>query len=515
MRNDDSKLIFAFNRGLALAHSLLLLVICADKSFAAQPVHRKAAQVVARVLLLSIDGMHAIDLSNYRRTRPDSALARLSKHGIIYTNAHSPLPSNSWPGLLAMVTGGSPISTGVIFENNYDRSLSPPHSNCETVGTPVIYDGSIDNEAGDGIDPASLPLDPSKGCTPVFPHSYVRVNNIFEVVKQFGSRTAWSDKHPAYEALNGPSGHGIDDLFTPEIRSTIKERSVQKTEAYDDTKVAAILNEIEGKDHTGIQSVGVPTIFGMNFQSISMAQKMEGNGYLDGNGTPSPGLLDALDHTDQSIGRITDALRRNGLSESTLIIVTAKHGDGPIDPQRLRLADLDWIPSVVKKIDPGLLLNAEQDGSIAMVWLRNHEHTDEVVAALRRSQIEAGVQQILSGASLRLLFNDPAVDPRVPDIIIQPNLGTIYAEASDHFIEEHGGFTDDDTHVALLISLPGQPHQSIKSFVCTTQLAPTILEQIGIDPRSLQAVVKEQTPALPGLKAPSRHPADKSWMKTR
>jgi hypothetical protein len=55
-----------------------------------------------------------------------------------------------------MVTGGSPISTGVIFENNYDRSLSPPHSRCATVGTPVVYDGSIDNEGGDGINPDGL-----------------------------------------------------------------------------------------------------------------------------------------------------------------------------------------------------------------------------------------------------------------------------------------------------------------------------------------------------------------------
>lgn len=500
MRNNYANFTSAYRRA-ALAPLLLMLLpaVCRGQSFAPQTTQRRAMRGVERVLLVSIDGMHGLDLANYIQTKPGSALARLSTHGITYTNAHSSLPSNSWPGLLAMVTGGSPISTGVIFENNYDRSLSPPHSKCATVGTTVVYDGSIDNKAGDGIDPDSLPLDPSKGCTPVFPHSYVRVNNVFEVVKKSGGRTAWSDKHPAYDVLNGPSGHGVDDLFTPEIRSTIKARSVQKTEAYDDTKVAAILNEIAGKDHTGAHSVGVPTIFGMNFQSISMAQKMDGNGYLDGNGTPSPGLLDALDHTDQSIGKMISALQAQGLSDSTLIIITAKHGDGPIDPQRLRLANLDWIPAVVKKIDPGLLLNAEQDGSIAMVWLRNHEHTEDVVAALRKSQMEEGVQQVFSGTSLKLLFNDPASDPRMPDIIIQPNAGMIYADPSDHFIEEHGGFTDDDTHVALLISSPGIPPQEIKSYVRTAQIAPTILNSIGMDPQSLQAVVKEHTPMLPGL----------------
>lgn len=462
----------------------------------------KAPRAAQRVLLLSIDGMHGLDLSNYIRSKPDSALARLSAHGITYTNAHSSLPSNSWPGLLAIVTGGSPISTGVLFENSYDRNLSPPHSNCASIGSPVVYDGSIDNPAGDGIDAAALPLDPSKGCTPVFPHNYVRVNNIFEVVKGHGGRTAWSDKHPAYEALNGPSGNGVDDLFTPEIHSTIKARSVQKTEAYDDTKVAAILSQISGKDHTGLRTTGVPELFGMNFQAVSMAQKMEGNGYVDGSGTPSAGLANAFDHTDQSIGRMVDALQREGLFDTTLIVVTAKHGDGPIDPRRLRLADLQWIPGIVNKIDPGLLLSAEQDGSIAMLWLRNHEHTEEVAAALRAGQFDQGILQVFSGASLRLLFNDPMEDPRMPDIIIQPTPGTIYAEASDHFIEEHGGFTDDDTHVALLLSRPGLDRKEVKSPVQTAQIAPTILEQLGIDPRSLEAVVKEHTSTLPGLASP-------------
>jgi hypothetical protein len=81
---------------------------------------------------------------------------------------------------------------------------------------------------------------------------------------------------------------------------------------------------------------------------------------------------------------------RTATSNFLVIIITAKHSDGPIDPQRLRLANLDWIPSVVKKIDPGLLLNVEQDGSIAMVWLKNHEHTEDVAAALRRWQLEEG-----------------------------------------------------------------------------------------------------------------------------
>jgi predicted AlkP superfamily pyrophosphatase or phosphodiesterase len=73
---------------------------------------RPTALRVKRVLLLSLDGLHALDLANYVKAKPKSSLAQLSQHGITYTNAHTSLPSNSWPGLLAMVTGGSPLFHG-------------------------------------------------------------------------------------------------------------------------------------------------------------------------------------------------------------------------------------------------------------------------------------------------------------------------------------------------------------------------------------------------------------------
>ena len=230
-----------------------------------------------------------------------------------------------------------------------------------------------------------------------------------------------------------------------------------------------------------------------------MAQKMKGNGYKNGNAAPSAGLMDAFDHTDHSIGKMIDALKEHRLWDSTLIIVTAKHGDVPIDPKKLRLADLDLIPNLVKKIDPTLLLNAEQDGSIAMLWLKNQQRTEEVVNVLLANQNEAGIQQILWGESLKLLFADPAEDPRMPDIVILPNFGTIYAQAQDGFIEEHGGFSDEDTHVPLLLSIPRFSRREVKTPVRTAQIAPTILQLLAIDPTSLQAVAKEMTPVFPWL----------------
>src|SRR5207302_11441983 len=107
--------------------------------------------------------------------------------------------ASSMPGVLSMVTIESPNVTGAIFENSFDSSLSAPASDCTKIGTTVIFDSAIDKnrdavDGGGGIDPDKLPKEPKKGCTPVFPHNFIRVNTIFEVIRRSGGRTAWSDK---------------------------------------------------------------------------------------------------------------------------------------------------------------------------------------------------------------------------------------------------------------------------------------------------------------------------------
>jgi len=64
---------------------------------------------------------------------------------------------------------------------------------------------------------------------------------------------------------------------------------------------------------------------------------------------------------------------------------------------------------------------------------------------------------------------------------------------------EHGGFAWDDTNVMLLVSNPHFERKTIHAFVETTQVAPTILQFLGLDPGDLDAVRKEGTPVLPGL----------------
>lgn len=64
---------------------------------------------------------------------------------------------------------------------------------------------------------------------------------------------------------------------------------------------------------------------------------------------------------------------------------------------------------------------------------------------------------------------------------------------------DQGGFAPDDTSVILLVSNPSLRPRTILGPVQTTQVAPTILRILGLDPNSLQSVQIEGTPVLPGL----------------
>jgi hypothetical protein len=141
-----------------------------------------------RVLLLSIDGMHALDVARYVKYNTNSNLGRLLQRGVNYTTASCAKPADSFPGMLAIATGGSPISTGVYFDISYDRSLWPPFVNDGPTGTAVVFNETVDFDptaldGGGGLNPDLLPRDPARDGAVVYPHNYLRVNTIFEVIK--------------------------------------------------------------------------------------------------------------------------------------------------------------------------------------------------------------------------------------------------------------------------------------------------------------------------------------------
>jgi predicted AlkP superfamily pyrophosphatase or phosphodiesterase len=82
------------------------------------------------VATFSIDGFHGSDVAKYVAKRPGSHIARLLETGYEYTNAFTSAPSDSFPGTMNQFTGASPHTTGVWYDDTYDRTFFEPGSNC-------------------------------------------------------------------------------------------------------------------------------------------------------------------------------------------------------------------------------------------------------------------------------------------------------------------------------------------------------------------------------------------------
>ncbi len=546
--------------GLRVGVALLAISLAASLSFA------QGKGPIQHVLLISVDGMHSLDFDNCVKGVPESGnetycphLASLSSTGVHYLQALTSKPSDSFPGLVAQITGATPRSAGVFYDVSYDRALSPPAKTtpygivggpklCPSViGTQVGFDeeidynylkldsGKPDGSSGiNGINPDYLPRDPKNNCAPVYPHNYLRVNTIFNVVKNNGGYTAWSDKHPSYDFTNGPSGDGVDDLWSPEINSipvpipsvqgcdplpdpgaakssNAWTDSFQNIRCYDQYKVQAVLNWIDGKTHDGSGTAPVPSVFGMNFQSVSVGQKLVEKslgltgGYTDALGTPSDSLLAEIQYVDTAVGQMVSELKKQGLFDSTLIIVSAKHGQSPIDPNRvLRIpgdVPTDEPPSQILSpagVGPDLPVAQADEDDISMLWLTDQSQTVADVAILAANENLFGQGEIFAGQSLTLQFNDPLTDSRTPDIIVAPNVGVIYTGGTSK-VAEHGGFAYDDRNVMLVVSNPKYKASTFNDQVETRQIAPTIIKALGLDPTQLNAVQIEHTETLPGL----------------
>jgi hypothetical protein len=453
---------------------------------------------VKHVLLLSLDGLHENDLAYYVAKHPNSALAKLETNGTNYTAAQTTFPSDSFPGMVAQLTGGGPGTTGVYYDDTYNHALLAPGTiDCSTAapGTEVAWTEAADRsqnpitlDAGQKLtdpaltslptnttaqtlaisaaitkailkmtptpqsllDPAALPVNPAT-CTPVYPHNYLRVNTVFEVVRAHGLGTAWSDKHAAYEILGGPSGTGVQDLFTPEINSVADASGNDWTTdnaltmEYDSSKVAAIVNEIDGMDHSGTRQVGTPAIFGMNFQTISTAQKLPVSDGLAGgynsDGTPGPLLSRALGYMNDQVA-------------------TFQTHNAPAN----LATDAKGVYSATVKA--------------------------------------SGLTSVCTGSAADRLVRAANSDSHAPDLIGIAQPGVAYT-GNVKKIAEHGGAAPADRDVALVVSGAGVPHQTVSNASVQTaqiaQIAPSILQLLGINPQALQAVQIEHTQVLPKL----------------
>ena len=449
---------------------LSLVAACSAASAVAQD--RSWGQgPIKRVLLISIDGMHAADFANCANGISTAnngdpycpALAALGKTGVNYVAASTSKPSDSFPGLTAIITGGSPALTGVYYDVAYSRNYDAPAKTtgnglaagpCTPFATPTgttsEYEEGIDidqtkvNGGAPGaaltdgginsIDPQKLIRDPNNGCSPVYPWNFVRTNSIFSVIHGAGGYAAWSDKHPAYSSVaSGLGPIALDDFYAPEINSSVIAlpdvktptglscstvpdpgsdtsawtNSFQNIECYDQLKVNAILNEIDGKDHLGLKTTKVPNIFGMNFQAVSVGQKLveksnnTTGGYLDAAGTPTEALLGEIKFVDATIGAFVSELKAQGLYSSTMIVITAKHGQSPIDSSRYvsqlingtspvtLLSNAGYIPYSESTNNPTGIGPTEDD--VSLVWLKSSADTDASVKILEDNASATGI----------------------------------------------------------------------------------------------------------------------------
>jgi hypothetical protein len=550
-----------------MAHKKLLPALTAAAIAVGLPLIGQAGPGDLRhehVLLISIDGMHAADFQYCVDNGTCPTLARLHGHGVTYTRTSTARPSDSFPGLMALMTGGTPRTFGAFYDVSYDRVLAPPTTTTGNGlaagtctpgvpnGTTTEYDEGIDinqnvlNGGAPGaglsdggvasIDASHLIRDPMNGCQPVYPWNFVRTNTIFGVIHAAGGYTAWSDKHPSYSAVAGPgpTAARLDDYYSPEINSaviplpgvvtatgvncaTIQDPTADLTawtnsfaniQCYDALKVNAVLNEINGRDHGNTHDAPVPTILGMNFQAVSVGQKLVEKtlkptvvgGYTGPDATPTASLQSEITFADASIGKMVSALEAHGLLQSTLIIITAKHGQSPIDPARYVaqlnvgsspatvLAQANCIPYSESPLNPTGI------GPTCSI--------ETAVGIVEAQASTLAIDEVFVGHTLTTMFNKPGIPPngdsRTPDFIVQPNIGHTYS-GSTKKLAEHGGFAFDDTNVMLLVSSPWLAQKTVHAWAETDQVAPTILRALGLDPNALDAVRSEGTRVLPDL----------------
>jgi hypothetical protein len=531
---------------------------------------------IKHVLMLSIDGMHAVDFDNCAHgiagVNGGNAycpnMAALGQNAINYVATASSMPSDSFPGLAALVTGGSPKTTGLYYDVAYDRSLDPPASTTGTglaggtctpyaapTGTTTDYDQGIaldDTKLNGGapgaaltegsaasIDPNKLVRNPAAGCAPVYPWDFVRTNTIFSVIHGVGGYTAWIDKHASYSFVAGPGGMGLDDYYSPEVDSAVVAlpgittaqgascvairdpngvaswtSSFENIQCYDALKVNALLNQIAGLTHNGA-AAQVPALFGMNFQSVYIGQSVNepgvgAGGYQNAAALPSAALLSEIEFVDASIGNIVNALKAAGLYDNTLLIITAKHGESPIDPARYVANGTNTPATLLGTAIPfsESPLNATGIGAteddVSVLWLNAGASVDAAVTLLETNAAQIGLGEIYYGPTLALNYNvgglGPGQDPRSPDIIVTPNVGMTYS-GSTTMIGDHGGFGHDDTNVILMVANPSFRAQTVSATTRTAQVAPTVLKALGLDPQTLDAVRVEGTEVLPEVEA--------------
>ena len=118
---------------------------------------------------------------------------------------------------------------------------------------------------------------------------------------------------------------------------------------------------------------------------------------------------------------------------------------------------------------------------------------------LQANAAAIGAGTITSGADVATLFGGQlgGNPTRIPDIVVQPAPGVVYATPNAKLVD-HGSGSAEDTHVPLVVVDPHrQGGVTLDCPVSLRQVAPTILKALGLKPQSLDAVRLEGTKQPP------------------
>jgi hypothetical protein len=222
---------------------------------------------------------------------------------------------------------------------------------------------------------------------------------------------------------------------------------------------------------------------------------------------------------------MVDTINADGLANSTAIIITAKHGQSPQNPKLLRRIPDGPIIDAINKAwttqtgDQNPLIVAGTDDDLwqsylsvktqaAADFVKNYLWSHSATATLYGNNntkpyptepvAHSGLAKIYAGKHAANFFGVPYSDPRYPDVFGRVQVGVVYTGGSK--IAEHGGDNPNDRDVLMLVYAPGVVRAATHNNpVETTQVAPTILQLLGLDPNALQAVQIEHTKVLPGI----------------
>ncbi|HWF50019.1 MAG TPA: hypothetical protein VG294_05165 [Solirubrobacteraceae bacterium] len=286
--------------------------------------------------------------------------------------------------------------------------------------------------------PSTFPVDPAT-CQPIAPNQYLKVNTIFNVAHDHGMLTAWSDKHPVYTSFNGPSGNGITDSFDPEI------------------------------DSNALQPNGQPWPGPTIAWTGDNAATMQYDSYK----------------VQAVINWIDDGSIMAGVNSAW----AATHPGAP--PLVAAGTDDDAIMWWLSDTSP-------QATRFVQNYLWIHSATGNTATGASRTLPHSGLRKLYVGAASARYFGVPVSEPRHPDVWGIVQVGVVYTGGKGK-IAEHGGANPADRGVPIVVYAPGLRPQVSDQWVETTQIAPTIMQLLGLNPGDLQAVQAEGTPVLPGI----------------